>query len=418
MRQYDLTVVGGGAAGLAAAITAARPAPGLRIAVLEALPRVGKKILVTGNGRCNLSNRGVTAQDYNHPSFAAPALERHGYADTVAFFRRLGLCVTTDAEGRAYPCSHTANSVLDVLRYAVQDSGVTLLCDTKVETLRRTAQGFVINDSLACRALLLAAGGKAAPVHGSDGSGLRLSEALGHTVTPCFPSLVQLVLSDPITKQLKGIRCAAALQILADGTPQTASRGEILFTDYGLSGIAAMEVSRAVGAYFSTPNAKKDGCILSLDLAPSLSLPELRAFLTDLIRHAPHLPTEQLLAGILPKKVGMRLCHRSLRRKDSDPIASLGAQEIDVLCRTLKDFRLPVAGTKDFSMAQVTAGGVAVAEIDPHTMASRLVPGLYFAGEIVDIDGGCGGYNLQWAWSSGRLAGACAATFCSDEATL
>ncbi|MDR1465267.1 MAG: aminoacetone oxidase family FAD-binding enzyme [Oscillospiraceae bacterium] len=392
MESFDLVIIGAGASGLTAAITAGQLAPGHRILLLERMPRAGKKILATGNGRCNLSNRAVLAHDYHNRAFALPALEAFPPAACEAFFRSLGLVTVTDGEGRLYPRSLAAASVLDALRFGLERSGADLRCDSPVFTLERGKGDFCVNGILLARRVILAAGGCAAPAQGSDGSGFALLRALGHTVVPPRPSLVQLVSGSPLPPQCKGLRVRGTVSLeRTDGTLLRAAQGEILFTEDGLSGIAAMEVSRAY----------EDGATAVLDLAADCGLSALCVLLGELWSACPGASAEQLLAGLLPKRVGTAL----LRAGGWNPGNALPAAGIPALAALLKRLPLCLTGTRGFTHAQSTAGGARTEEFDPASMESRLVPGLFACGEVLDVDGGCGGFSLHWAWASGRLAG-------------
>lgn len=413
MKKYSLIVIGGSASGLCAVINAARLHKGFSAAVLERLPRAGKKILATGNGRCNLSNTNALYHNYRNAGFAKRALEQYPVERTLAFLRSIGLLTYMDAEGRIYPLSNTAASVSDALRFEAQRLGVEILCGRKASAIRTAPDGaFEVRcetDSgemggvfMADR-LIVAAGGKASPVHGSDGSGYALLKQLGHTITPLYPSLVQIVTDSPAPKQLKGIRVNASVSIRRNGEPLSEAGGEILFTDTGLSGIAAMEAGRAVP--FAAAEDGKSALTAVLDLAPEKSEEELVSFLREFSQNNPGLTIDNFLFGILPSRVGQAVCKASGLPGFTKTAGSLTGEETSRIAQTIKAFRLDVKGTRGFAEAQVTAGGADIREFDPASLESRKVKSLYCAGEILDVDGGCGGYNLQWAWSSGLLAG-------------
>ena len=406
MRAYKVAVIGGGASGLCAAIQAACTGYG-PVAVFERLPRAGKKLLTTGNGRCNLSHENAVEHPYHNAAFAKHTLNKYDVDATRAFFRRLGILTITDAEGRLYPMSNTAASVLDALRFECVKRGVDILCEHRVTSLRKNSERFEIacadDRFFTAQAVILATGGKAAPVHGSDGSGFRLLTQLGHSVTPVFPALVQLRTDETYPRQLKGLRAAANITVCINSKPVAEASGEVQFTEYGLSGIASMEVSRAVSAHFAKGDT--DDCYAQLDLVPSLSLPELENFLVDTAAEHPDLEIGKLLFGLLPGRLSMMICKASGLYSFSKTAATLTGDNLRAVADCAKRFRLDIKGVQGFENAQVTAGGADVSEFNPLTLQSCKVINLYCCGELLDVDGGCGGFNLQWAWSSGLLAG-------------
>jgi len=368
--MIEVAIIGAGASGLAAA-TAAGPGAVL----FERLPRAGKKILATGNGRCNLGNIHALEHRYHNRDFALPALQKFEIRD---FFRSMGLLLREDAEGRLYPRSNTAASVLDALRFAALRAGAEICCHTPIHDIKPTREGFLLNGTIAARRVVVAAGGCAAATQGSDGSGFTMLKRLGHAIIEPRPALVPLRCNSPLLPMLRGLRCHAVISIEQSGRILSKAQGEILFTEDGISGIAAMEVSRCAVS----------GTMAVLDLLPEFFLEQARVLLTELARACP----EQTLAGILPKRIGEAV-QRQCRDSESD------------LAANLKRFIFPVTGTRGFAHAQVTAGGADAAEFDPETIKSRLHKNLYACGEVLDVDGGCGGFNLQWAWASGVLAG-------------
>lgn len=397
MNDTGILILGGGASGLAAAVEAARS--GADVTVLEKLDRVGKKILATGNGRCNLLNIHASPADYNDPSFVGRVFTQFDVQSDLRFFRSMGLLTTADAEGRVYPRSNAASSVLDVLRMACARLGVHIVCGEAAESICREDGAFVVGSHRA-QAVIVACGGKASPAHGTDGSGYRLLEAFGHPCTALRPALVQLRTDPDFVKSLKGLRAAVALTLRTpDGGTHT-SCGEALFTDYGLSGIAAMELSR----YAS------DGGTLYIDFLPDLDDGQTVALLREAKQRGGSDPLEQLLLGAVHNRIGQALVRDTLRRKLTSSCDTLTDDELRALAKALKAFPLAVRGTKGFADAQVTAGGLDVSAFSD-ALESKRVPGLFACGEILNIDGKCGGYNLTFAWSSGRLAGRSAAQF-------
>ena len=398
MKNYDLMIIGGCASGLAAAINAKRLAPEARIAVAERLPRVGKKLLATGNGRCNLTNIYALGHEYKNRVFALTALEKYPPERVVDFFATLGLRCRTDGEGRVYPRSNAASSVLDALRFEVERLGVEVLCDTPINSIKKNGQKFIINNSFAADRAMIACGGRSSPSQGSDGSGYALAEMLDHKVTELRPALVPLVAADPAeVRPLKGIRAANVSLRLESGGKSASSQGEILFTDSGISGIAAMELAPHI--------ADKQKAFTHIDFIPELDLKALTEYICSLRHIKGERPLDDLLSGILVKQLGVQICKARILYKGDRKIETLTDDECAAIACKVKDYTVAVSGVKGFNDSQVTSGGVNVGEIDPATMQSRLVKGLYFAGEIIDVDGGCGGFNLQWAWASGLLAG-------------
>ncbi|MCL2508227.1 MAG: aminoacetone oxidase family FAD-binding enzyme [Oscillospiraceae bacterium] len=407
MKNYDIIVAGGGASGLCAAIEAKRTAPGLRVAVLEKLPRAGKKLLATGNGRCNMTNFHASEKNYNAPDFVRHAINVYSVKSNLDFFRSMGLLTVSDGEGRVYPMSGTAASVVDALRFEARRLNVEMICDTPVSSAEKSGGRFVLNGDYEAARLILSTGGRASPAHGSDGSGYQLLAALGHRVTDVFPSLVQIRADSAFTRPLKGIRVSAGIEIHIGGRCADESSGEILFTDYGLSGIAAMEVSRVVSAWQN--GSKKERCTAVLCMIPALTRSEATDFIAETTRRDPSLAIEDLLTGVLPKRLAQAVCKGVLPYKLTDPAGKLTTPQILALSNEIKGKSIDVQGVNGFAEAQVTAGGGALDGFDSATMMSRKIENLYACGELLDVDGGCGGYNLQWAWSSGRLAGRSAA---------
>lgn len=401
MKKYDVAVVGGCAAGITAAIAAKRQNPELNIAIIEKLPRIGKKILATGNGRCNLTNLNAVCTDYKNSEFVSRVFEKYPPVKVVEFFESMGLLTYSDSEGRVYPRSNMAASVLDALRYEVEGLGIDVICDTAVSQIAKKNSGFVINGEIECRKVLLASGGKASPSQGSDGSGYALAKQLGHSVTKLYPSLVPLTVSGNV-KALKGVRARNVKLTLENGKFLKETTGELLFTDNGISGITAMELAAAAEESILSVKAKT---FTHIDFLPDMAEKELIDYLLKVKDIKGYCSIDMLFAGVIPKVIGIEICKAVKLYKQDKPISQLSYRDIACMAAKAKDFELEITGTKGFANAQVTSGGVPVSEIDAETMESKLCKGLYFAGEITDVDAGCGGYNLQWAFASGLLAG-------------
>lgn len=401
MKEYNLGIIGAGASGLAAAIQANRLHSGMKIALFEHLPRAGKKILATGNGRCNLTNLNALSHDYRNKEFAFAALNKYSPEKVIEFFSSLGLMTFSDTEGRVYPRSNAAASVLDALRFGADTQNTDLITETEISRIEKQSECFVINKEYKCRKIILAGGGKSSPSQGSDGSVLKLAKALGHKLTPPVPALVPLNSEPDKVKPLKGLRASGVELTLEGECSEYKSSGEILFTDTGVSGIAAMEL--ASSAERELRNAFDP--VLHIDFLPEID--NLSGILEDIINAKEGQPLENLLTGILPKQIGLEILKRAEMFEGNAIIFSdkFSDNMIELLASEIHDFALRITGTRGFANAQVTSGGVNINEINPLTMQSKLIPGLYFSGEIIDVDGGCGGFNLQWAFASGLLAG-------------
>ena len=389
-------IIGGGASGMAAAIAAAEN-PNAQIRLYERQSRVGKKLMATGNGRCNLSNCNADLTHYHgeEPDFVGPALAQVDVLQTRAWFHDLGLYMVAEPDtGKIYPYSDQANSVVDVLRLGLEKENITLLLGEEVQKLRREGDGFMVNDTDYCDRVIIACGGLAGTKLGGSMSGYKLLGKLGHKSTRLRPSLVQLKCSWPGVTALKGVRCECHVKIYRDGEKVAHSGGELQFTDYGLSGPVIFEISRDICQGAGEWVAK-------LDLMTRLLRDDLRAELCR--RRERNLPMDELFTGIVHNRLGRVLT------KAADVSGSTTGQltdaQIDALVHTVKEFEITLTEPMGMDHAQVTAGGVLTRDFDPNTMESRLVPGLYACGEVLDIDGDCGGFNLQWAWSSGIVAG-------------
>ena len=396
----NVIVIGGGASGLMAAITAARG--GHSVTLLERQARVGRKLLSTGNGRCNLTNLNMGLPYYHgqDAAFIRPAFEALSLDATLDFFHGLGLLTTAEDNGRVYPYSDQAGSVVDVLRFAADAAGVTTRAGFEVTGLKKTKRGFTVlsaEETLPADRVIVCCGGMAGGKLGGTRSGYLLLQSMGHNMTKLYPALVQVKTDTTYVKALKGVRATGELTLCRGRDTVAESRGEVQFTEFGVSGPAVFDLSRSAAV-------EKPPLTLHIDLLPRLSAADTEALLRQRAALMPELTTENLLAGMLHNRLGRTLL-RYAGFGLTEPVAALGAAERQRIAEAIHDFALPVTGVLGFDGAQVTAGGVRTDEFDPETLQSRLVPGLYAAGEVLDIDGDCGGYNLQWAWSSGHLAG-------------
>lgn len=394
-----LAIIGAGASGMAAAIAASEN-PNVTVLLLERQSRVGRKLQATGNGRCNLSNEHAAVRGYHsgQSGFWQAAIDRFPPEETREWFRNMGLFTVAEASGRVYPYSDQANSVVDILRFALDRPNIRLVTDFEVTKLRRGAEGFVLESggqTLAADRVIVACGGIAGSKLGGTMSGYKLLRGLGHRCSKLRPALVQLRTGWRGVAALKGVRANCRAQIEHNGKLFSCSEGEIQFTDFGLSGPVMFEISRDACSAPGTWECR-------LDFLPHLTGEVLREELIR--RRATNLSTEDLLTGIVHNRLG-RVLTQEAGIRGRFPLAELMETQIEAVCRAVKDFRIGLTEPLGMDSAQVTAGGIAVEEFCPETMESRLVAGLFACGEVLDVDGDCGGYNLQWAWSSGRLAG-------------
>lgn len=392
-------IIGGGASGMAATLAAAEN-PDVQVILMERQARVGRKLQATGNGRCNLTNLHANESGYHgdDASFAEYALNSFGPKATLNWFRSLGLFTVAEESGRVYPYSDQANSVVDVLRFALERPNIEIKLGFEAEKVKKTANGFRIEakeGAVECDKLIIACGGLAGTKLGGTMSGYKLLRSLGHKCTKLRPTLVQLKSSWGGVAGLKGVRANCHARILHNGDLHRESTGELQFTEYGLSGPVIFEVSR-------------DACqgggawVCQLDFLPHL---EESVLLEELLRRKQQdLPASELLTGILHNRLG-RVLTQSAGINMNRYTSETSDYDLKQLASLAKSFDVELTEPMGMDSAQVTAGGIVTKEFDDKTMESRIVPGLYACGEVLDIDGDCGGYNLQWAWASGRLAG-------------
>ena len=394
----SVAIIGGGPAGMACAITAAEC--GDSVVLLERMDRTARKLAATGNGRCNLMNTRPAAYP-GGDDMARAVLARCGVLEQRRFWQDHGLILREESEGRVYPATLQSSSVVDLLRYHCERLGVQMLTGTTAAGLRQRDGIWQIQTEegiLFCRRAVVAGGGKAQPKLGSNGSCYALLTAQGHTLKPCRPSLTQLETDAAPIRGLSGIRVKATVTLLREAAVRAASEGELLFTDYGVSGICVMELSRDA----------QPGDVLSVNLAEPMGFGSPPALYQDLVRRRSLWQgeeTEKILSGVVLPRLALRLYDAANIRWQHHTAGEITDQQLLSLADVCFDFRIPVTGKRGFESAQVTAGGIDSREFDPDTLQSRLVPGLYAAGEILDVDGPCGGYNLMFAFASGILAG-------------
>jgi len=396
-------IIGGGASGIMAAIAAMRA--GATVRLWEKNPVLGRKLLATGNGRCNLSNCDLDLAHFHAPDseFVAAVLRRLDGKRTLEFFREIGVETVADARGRYFPASNEATAVLACLTGEMERLGAMVAISAEIVGIEAKGRCFLVRrrgSSEAVAALIIACGGRAGPGMGTQ-SGYALAQQLGHTVTELRPGLVPLMLCGSWFHKLQGVRWDMTLTVSRAGKRVLEITDEGLFTRYGLSGPLALRSSRAIG---------EGDCEVTLSFMPEMNDAQAERLLAARQQRLSHRPVGDFLTGLLPAKLGRVIaaeCGLALEM----PCGQLGTHLLAKLACSLTHWPVRVRGLCPFSEAQVTVGGVNLHEINPATMSSRLVPGLFFCGEVVDVDGDSGGYNLQWAWSSGYVAGTAAAAF-------
>lgn len=404
--NYRILVIGGGASGMVAAIEAARS--GAKVTVLEHQNRVGKKILVTGNGKCNITNLDMDQRFFrsDNKSFPGIVLNYFNEKDTMDYFQDLGI-EPLNRNGYIYPNSGQASSVLEVLMLEMERLGIDVITDfhvTKIE--RKKAQWLVTGEKdaklekVVADAAIIATGSKAGSKTGSDGSGYELAKSLGHRIITPVPALVQLRTEGNFLKQWTGIRCDGAIQLKVNGKVVSSDRGELQLTDYGISGIPIFQVSR----FASKALAKKKKVAVTIDFLPDILMEEVESFFNKRFKSLADRNMENALIGLFNKKLALVLLKQAGISATSF-WKNLDHKKRIQFIKNVKGMELAVIGTNSFEQAQVCAGGIDTTEVYPETMESKIAKGIYFTGEILDVDGMCGGYNLQWAWTTGAIAG-------------
>jgi hypothetical protein len=410
--RADVAIVGGGAAGLAAAIFAAEAAGrGRRIVLLDGARTLGAKILVSGGGRCNVTHDVVTAADFNgSPNIVRNVLAAFDVAATVRWFASLGVELKREETGKLFPITDSARTVLNALLNRCRELGVTILTGSRVGSIIQAGDSFTIqlaSSTLDARRVILSTGGRSLPRSGSDGSGWEIVRALGHSVMPTYPALVPLVL-DPTMfhASVSGIAQEVDLSTWADGKRIDQRTGSLLWTHFGISGPVVMDASRHWVISHETAGRPELRC----NLLPPDGFEQVERWLVSQSADRPRASLTSTLSQRLPERLANAMCSHA-KIEPGLTLAQLSRDTRRTLAHALTALPLPVAGPRGWNYAEVTAGGVPLSEIDFRTMQSREVPGLYLAGEILDCDGRIGGFNFQWAWATGYLAGRAAARF-------
>lgn len=409
-QHADIAIVGAGAAGLAAGIFAQEINPSLRIILLDGAKTIGAKILVSGGGRCNVTNQHVTASDFHgNRKVIDRILRRFDEEATVRWLDSLGVPLKTEDTGKLFPVSNKARTVLDALLRRCEELSITLLTQHHVRSITHQGKDFLIQHSqgvIQAQHLIIATGGRSLPKTGSDGSGWDLARYLDHTVTPIYPALVPLLL-DPtfFHTDLSGISHDVMLTTRVNNQIVDRRTGSLLWTHFGVSGPVVLDASR----FWILATEQGQNVKLHLNCFPQSPPKEVENWLIQAASFPGRKTVQSLLAEQLPTRVASRLAQFLEPHTSLTPINLLPKEARRTLVRTLTNLSLPVIGSRGWNFAEVTAGGIPLKEINPKSMASRIVPGLYVIGEMLDCDGRIGGYNFQWAWSTGYLAGTHAA---------
>lgn len=398
----DIIIIGAGASGMYAALTASKA--GAKVTLLEHTDRIGRKILSTGNGKCNLGH----TNDSSHAYYGSGAFltdrifERYGTEETISFFNSIGLFIR-ERDGYLYPYSETASSVLDVLRYEISQNNIDIVTDFRTESIRKDENLFYVKSEegriVKGKALILCAGGMASPVTGSDGSGIKLANRLGHRIVDPIPALVKIKSDSTYCKMFDGVRAKGRVIVyINDKISKISEQGEIQFTKDGLSGIPIFNISREIG-YLLKDNRRIS---VKIDLIPEIDIDRLKSFYLSKKNTSMNISAEELFTGLINKKL-MIGAMKAAKISPSDKAQTVSEEKINVYLNFIKEMFFRITGTYGFDNAQVMAGGIDCSEVNDN-LSSKIVDGLFLAGEILDVDGICGGYNLKWAWSSGYIA--------------
>ena len=396
----DIAVIGGGAAGLTAAIEAKQSAPSLNVVIAERLDRTGKKILVTGSGRCNLTNRNISGGDY-HGSlpFVMDIIKKT--KNTEEFFRSLGVLCTADEEGRVYPYSKSAASVLSALRLKIKSLDIPEICGFKAEKIDKIKNGFTVSAEdgriIKCRRIIAACGGYASPANGTDGAALKMFREMGVKTAKICPAVAPLRVDPASVKGLKGVRVHGRVSAVSGDKVLKTEEGEIQFTENCISGICVFDLAYLFSEYEGKLSVKAD-------LMPEYSEKQLTDILKDIKTTRNDCTLEEFLNGLFVKNLAVFIMKKSIELPLTEPVSSLNDKDLSKIAVTIKNLAFKITGCSSWQNAQVTSGGIHAGEIDD-SLCLKKEKGIFFAGEILDTDGKCGGYNLEWAWSSGMWAG-------------
>lgn len=389
---YDCAIVGGGASGILCAVellSGDNKLNGDKIVILEKNDRIGKKLIATGNGQGNLSNATLSRDNYHgDKSFIDAFLSKEKEIDTEKYFYNLGIPFLTDKDGKKYPVSKQASAVLDILKNILDYNKVLIKTSFSVNKIEKEKGLFAVSDgkeTILAKKLVISCGGKSSPHFGTDGNGYYLLTAIGHKLTKLYPSIVQVKADLKAIKGLSGLKEKAIVSAIVDGEKIKESKGDLLFTDYGLSGNTIFTLSSVL--------TDKENASVKIEFLPEFSEIEIEKIISDRLKNNGYIQKEDILCGIINKKIGKAVLSQ---------VKDFSATNI---AKALKNFTVKITGTMGFNNAQTTKGGINTDDVNPFTMKSKLIDGLYLTGEILNVDGDCGGYNLTFAFITGILAG-------------
>lgn len=397
-----ISVIGGGPSGMLLSIVVKKYRPNFTVRLFERNERVGKKLLATGNGRCNYTNVSLKKENFHseNENFPMKIIDRFGYKDTIEFLKTLGIYPTVEKNGKVFPLSLQGSSVLDFLRFGMEKFGVEVVLEEKITYLKKNENSFILKgkNSYTSDIVVIATGGMAMPVSGSDGIGYRLGKELGHNVVDFGPTIVQLESDFKRIKELKGVRIDSNAKLYVNDQFIDEKFGDILFTDYGLSGPAILDLSRK--SIEGLNNGKKVEIRVNL---LGVTKEEIYKIISERVRNLEGIDFDKFFIGIVNKKLIKSIEDALLLQYGHKDTIINDDNFIKNLTNLLSDFKMNISGYKGFGNAQSTTGGIDTKEVNDN-LESTIVNGLYFIGEVLDVDGDCGGYNLQWAWSSAYIA--------------